>query len=69
MITKKLLHHYRKFRRHQMATYAKSGLHVGGVDQHQHTGGGAAYGEHAIAAFAGARAHVHFLADLKKIAA
>lgn len=57
-------HHYRRFRRHQLETYGNSGLHIGGVDQREFTGGGAAYGFHAVAAYQSARAHIHFVRDL-----
>lgn len=58
-------HHYRRARQHQLATYGNSGLHIAGVDQRQFTGGGAAYGEHAYAAYNSARAHVHFRRRLR----
>lgn len=59
-----LLHHFRRFRAHQFATFGNSGLHIGGVDQRQFTGGGAAYGFHAVAAFNSARGHIHFMKTL-----
>lgn len=55
-----ILHFYRQFRRHQFATYSKTGLHVNGVDQRQYAGGGAAYGWHAYAAYLSAKRHIHF---------
>lgn len=61
-----LLHHYRRYRAHQVATYGNSGLHVDGADQRQFTGGGAAYGFHAVAAFDSARSHIHFMRELGK---
>lgn len=57
---KTTLHYYRLARQHQFSTYANSGLFVGGVDQRQFTGGGAAYGFHAIAAFLAAKRQIHF---------
>ena len=64
-----VLNHYRRNRRHQLATYGNSGLWVNGVDQRQFTGGGAAYGFHAIAAYWSARSSIHFkktfAADMK----
>lgn len=62
--SKKIAHYYRYARKHQLDTYGNSGLHVGGVDQRQFTGGGAYYGMHAVAAYQFARQHTHFLADL-----
>ena len=59
-----ILHHYRNARRHQFATYSKDGLHIDGVDQRQFTGGGAAYGFHAYAAFLSAKRAIHFHATL-----
>lgn len=55
-----LLAEYRKARQHQMATYGDCLLHVNGVNQRQHTGGGAAYGEHAVAAYTTALQMMHF---------
>ena len=55
-----ILHFYRLNRAHQLATYGNSGLHINGIDQRQFTGGPAAYGEHAYAAFTSARASIHF---------
>lgn len=55
-----LLHHYRQARAHQARTYGNSGLHVDGVDQRQFTGGGAAYGLHAYAAYLSALRTIHF---------
>ena len=49
----------------QMAIYGNSGLHFNGVDQREFTGGGAAYGFHAFAAFNSARGHIHFRKTLK----
>ena len=57
---------YRKCRRHQMDTYGPSGLWINGVDQRQHVGGGAAYGYHAVAAYMSAKAHLHFMARMKR---
>lgn len=59
------LHFYRIARAHQLATYSKDGLHINGVDQRQFTGGGAAYGFHAVAAFISAKRQIHFRATLK----
>ena len=56
-----LAFHYRSNRAHQLDTYRNSRLHIEGVDQRQFTGGGAAYGQHALAAFNAARAFVFFL--------
>lgn len=56
-----ILHHYKRIRRHQMATYGNSGLSENGRDCRQFTGGGAAYQCHAIAAYTSARSHVHFM--------
>ncbi|MEE9302574.1 MAG: hypothetical protein V3U84_02205 [Thiotrichaceae bacterium] len=63
---KTLLHHYKRFRAHQMATYGNSGLHFKGVDQRQYTGGGALYQCHAIAAYQSARRHIYFMANFPK---
>lgn len=59
-----VLHYYRQARQHQLATYSKSGLYMDGVDQRQFTGGGAAYGFHAYAAFLSAKRAIHFRATL-----
>ena len=64
-MNKQLLHFYKQKRAHQMATYGNSGLFVAGVDQRQFTGGGAAYGFHALAAYNSARSHIHFRKTLK----
>lgn len=61
-----LLHHYKRFRAHQMDTYGKSGLHINGVDQNQYTGGGAVYQYHARAAYNSARLHIHFMKKISK---
>ena len=64
-----LVHHFKQNRQHQMATYSIDGLYIDGIDQRQFTGGGAAYGFHASAAYQSARSHLHFMktlaADLK----
>lgn len=60
-----ILHHYRRYRRHQMATYGNSGEYVAGVDQRKFTGGGAAYGMHALAAFNAARLHLHTVRTMR----
>tara|TARA_R110000772_G_scaffold262249_1_gene381247 strand:- start:385 stop:648 length:264 start_codon:yes stop_codon:yes gene_type:complete len=52
---------YAQARAHQMDTYHKDGLYIDGVDQRQFTGGGAAYGMHAIAAFNSARSKIFFI--------
>lgn len=61
-----LLYFYRQARAHQIATYGNSGLHIGGIDQRQFTGGGAAYGEHAAAAYWGARRAIHFHESMRQ---
>ena len=65
MITTAVMHHYRRYRRHQLATYGNSGLYVDGVDQRQFTGGGAAYGYHAYAAWLSAKRTIHFRKNLR----
>lgn len=55
-----LLHYYRQARAWQMKTYSKDGLFIDGVDQRQYTGGGAAYGFHAYAAYLSAKRSIHF---------
>ncbi|MEK9754694.1 MAG: hypothetical protein VW338_15980 [Rhodospirillaceae bacterium] len=62
---KDLLHYYRDARRHQLATYGNSGLWIDGRDARQFTGGGAAYGEHALAAYWAARRRIYFMAQLR----
>ena len=59
-----ILHYYRASRLHQLDTYGPSGFYINGVDQRQHTGGGAAYGCHALAAYQSARSTIHFRANL-----
>jgi hypothetical protein len=66
-MNKDILHHYRHYRQHQIDTYGNSGLWVDGVDQRQFTGGGAAYGLHAYAAYWAARRHISFVQDLGNI--
>lgn len=61
-----LAHQYRQRRAHQLETYGDSGLYQDGRSLRQFTGGGASYGMHAIAAYWSARAHLHFMADLKR---
>lgn len=60
-------HHYRRFRQHQLDTYGNSRLYINGVDQRQFTGGGAFYGHHAIAAYASARQHIHFMQHYERV--
>jgi len=73
-MNKAILHHYRRFRRHQIETYGLDGQHRWDdkqgkyVSARQFTGGGAAYGEHAYAAYNSARRHIHFMEDMKKYA-
>lgn len=68
----KLVHFYRLHRKHQMDTYRLDGLRVWSdkaqayVSAGQHTGGGAAYQSHALAAYWSARRSIHFRADLAK---
>jgi hypothetical protein len=58
-------HHYKRYRRHQLDTYGISvEIFRDGVDQRQFTGGGAAYGWHAYAAYLSAKSHLHFVKDL-----
>jgi hypothetical protein len=68
-MNERLKHYYLKNRQHQLDTYGNSGLWFQGRDQRQFTGGGAAYGWHAVAAWNSARSHCHFVdrlgADLK----
>ena len=59
-ITRALQHFYKKSRAWQVETYGNSGLWLDGVDQRQFTGGSAAYGYHALAAYNSARSHIHF---------
>lgn len=66
MISAALLHHYRKARAHQIATYGLDGLHINGKSARQFTGGGACYGEHALAAYWSARRHIYFMERMKK---
>lgn len=61
-----VLAYYRQMRAHQLATYGNSGLHVNGVDQRQFTGGSAAYGQHAIAAYMAAKRQINFRKTLAK---
>ncbi len=63
---KAILHYYQQERQHQMETYGKGvALFINGVDQHQFTGGGAAYGFHAVAAYYSARRAIHSRETLK----
>ena len=60
-----VLHHYRRNRAHQTATYGDSGLWVDGKSAREFTGGGAAYGFHAVAAYMSAKSYIHFSKTLK----
>lgn len=66
MATAELLSLYRRNRKHQLATYGNSGLHVWNeargqfVDAREFVGGGAAYQCHALAAYWSARSSMHF---------
>ena len=62
--TAAVIHHYRRQRKHQMETYDNSGLFIDGRDAREFTGGGAAYGFHALAAFLTAKRTVHFRREL-----
>ena len=68
MITQELQHHYRQARAHQMATYGPSSAHIQMPDgrwiPEGHTGGGAAIGFHAVAAYWSARRSIHFRAGV-----
>lgn len=64
-----LEHYYREFRRHQLDTYGDSLVYIEGVNQRQFTGGGAAYGEHALAAYNSARRFIYFRKRLKEMTA
>ncbi len=65
MVNQSILHHYKRFRSHQLETYGNSNIFIDGVDQREFVGGGAAYGEHAIAAYLSARRHLHFMKNLE----
>lgn len=65
MASAKLIHFYRKARKHQLATYSRDNVWQDGVRTHQHTGGGAVYGQHALAAYWSARSVLHFLKTSK----
>lgn len=67
-LTPELIHWYRKVRQHQLDTYGNSGLYIEGRDQRQFTGGGAWYGEHALAAYCSARSTIHFLKTHRRAA-
>lgn len=51
---------YQKARAWQFQTYGLDQVYVDGKNIKQHTGGGAAYGHHALAAFNSAKRHIHF---------
>ena len=55
-----VLYHYRRYRALQLETYGNSNIFRDEVDQREFTGGGAAYGRHALAAYNYARSHIHF---------
>lgn len=65
MISKKLLHFYRSNRAHQLRTYGGS-LTVCPSGRTELTGGSAAYGFHALAAYQSARSHIYFMANLAR---
>lgn len=54
-----VLHHYRHFRRHQLATWHKD----------SNSGGGAWPGEHAAAALRSARMHLNFMKRMERYTA
>ena len=76
MVSSEVLNAYRAERKRQLATYALNGLYVWSdraqayVSAGQHTGGGAAYQGHALAAYWAARRSIHFretfAADMKR---
>lgn len=51
-----VLHYYRRFRAHQMATWHRD----------SNSGGGAWPGEHAAAAYQSARAHMNFMKRMER---
>jgi len=56
-----ILHHYRRFRKHQFETYSLDGEYINGRNTRKFSGGGAAYGYHATAAYLAAKRHTHFM--------
>lgn len=60
-----VLHHYKRNRAFQIETYSDSGLWVNGKSAREFTGGGAAYGYHALSAYKSATSHLHFSKTLK----
>ena len=66
----RLVAEYRKNRAWQLETYGDSPLRAQNADgvfvsARQFVGGGAAYGEHAYAAYMSARRHIAFIDELK----
>lgn len=64
-MNKALEHHYRRYRQHQLDTYGLGGEHINGVNTRKFTGGGAAYGCHALAAYNSAKGHIHLMDTLR----
>ena len=58
-----ILHHYRRFRAHQMSVYP-SCVTTDPSGRSELTAASAPYGEHALSAYIGAKRHLHFVADL-----
>lgn len=60
-----VMHHYKRNRAFQLETYSLSGLFIDGKSAREFTGGGAAYGYHALSAYKSATSHLHFMKTLK----
>jgi hypothetical protein len=59
-----LWNHYKQNRKHQMDTYSRDNVWFQGVRTYEYSGGGAAVGFHAVAAYNSARSHIHFMKTL-----
>lgn len=64
-MNRQLIANYRENRRHQLDTYSRDNVWIDGERTHEHSGGGAVVGFHAVAAYNSARSHIHFMKRLK----
>lgn len=66
MVSKALINHYKRNRQHQLETYSRDNVWYKGVRTYEYSGGGAAAGFHALAAYNSAKSHIHFMDTLGK---
>ena len=59
-----LWRHYKQNRQYQLDTYSQDNIWFKGVRTYEYSGGGAAVGFHAVAAYNSARSHIYFMKTL-----